>query len=84
MSCYACGLESADPENDEKVTDTLQDNFYNEIVQGSFGMTPGEGKKMYNHSCELRNFIEPYDEAMWVRRCPKGVKGCFQAKGIFF
>ena len=83
MSCYACGLESADPENDLKVTDTLQDIFYNKIVQGSYGITPGRGKKMYNHSCDLMN-DQFYEDSMWVRRCPKGVKGCFQAKGTCY
>merc|ERR1719334_2253578 len=38
VSCYACGLASIDPESDE---------------EGTYGTDPGEGKKMYNHSCDL-------------------------------
>jgi len=38
VSCYACGLASVDPERDE---------------EGLYGIAPGEGKKMYNHSCDL-------------------------------
>merc|ERR1719206_784886 len=38
VSCYACGLASIDPETDE---------------EGTYGIAPGEGKKMYNHSCDL-------------------------------
>merc|ERR1719433_2537109 len=38
VTCYACGLLSIDPEVD---------------VPGSYSINPGEGKKMYNHSCDL-------------------------------
>merc|ERR1719318_1116105 len=38
VSCYACGLATIDPETDE---------------EGLYGIAPGEGKKMYNHSCDL-------------------------------
>jgi len=38
VSCYACGLAAIDPESD---------------IEGSYGTNPNEGKKMYNHSCDL-------------------------------
>ena len=38
VTCYACGLLSIDPEVD---------------MAGSYSINPGEGKKMYNHSCDL-------------------------------
>ena len=38
VTCYACGLLSIDPEVDSA---------------GSYSINPGEGKKMYNHSCDL-------------------------------
>ena len=34
VSCYSCGLAGVDPEQDNP---------------GSYGIDPGEGKKMYNH-----------------------------------
>ena len=38
VTCYACGLLSIDPEVDQP---------------GTYSINPGEGKKMYNHSCDL-------------------------------
>lgn len=38
VSCYTCGLASISPETDKP---------------GSYGVIPGYGKKMYNHSCDL-------------------------------
>lgn len=38
VSCFACGLATIDPEMDEV---------------GTYGINPGTGKKMYNHSCDL-------------------------------
>ena len=38
VSCYACGLAYIDPEQD---------------LAGSYSINPNEGKKMYNHSCDL-------------------------------
>ena len=52
-------------------------------LQGSYGLVPGSGSKMYNHSCHLRNTYQTYDEDMWIRKCPEGVLGCFQAKGSY-
>lgn len=38
VTCYTCGLENVDPDSDQEF---------------SYGIDPGEGKKMYNHSCDL-------------------------------
>ena len=52
VSCYACGLAYIDPEVD---------------LPGSYSINPNEGKKMYNHSCDLMDNGLSGDPARVVR-----------------
>ena len=70
ISCYACGLEEIDPENDNA-------GSYGDIRKEG---TPA-GKKMYNHTCDIADDMGLDDK--WVRKCPPGVKSCFWAKGNY-
>ena len=70
ISCFACGLEEFDPEDD---------------VEGSYGDirkegTP-DGKKMYNHTCDIADELGLDDK--WVRKCPPAAKSCFWAEGRY-
>ena len=66
ISCYTCGLNTIDPENDK---------------EGSYGDARTKGYKedknlkMYNHTCDIADELGLDDK--WVRKCPKGTKSCF-------
>ena len=74
ISCFTCGLEEIDPELD---------------LEGSYGDIRKEGtpesRKMYNHTCDIADELANGGAISenWVRKCPKGVKSCFWAKGLY-
>ena len=70
ISCYACGLEEFNPENDKP-------GSYGDIRKEG---TP-DGKKMYNHTCDIADDLGL--DAKWERQCPPGVKSCFWAEGRY-
>ena len=61
VSCYTCG-NNDDPEADEL-------GSYGDAEKGA-----AEGKKMYNHTCDIADRLGKSDR--WMRKCPEGTRSC--------